>query len=32
MAMFSKITKFFKRMGDVYVSYCERIGSIISPF
>ncbi|AFR04227.1 hypothetical protein F157LOC_01796 [Pectobacterium brasiliense] len=32
MKTFRKISKFFKRMGDVYVSYCERIGSIISPF
>ncbi|ACX87311.1 conserved hypothetical protein [Pectobacterium parmentieri WPP163] len=32
MTMFRKISKFFKRVGDVYVSYCERIGSIISPF
>ncbi len=32
MKMMRKISKFFKRMGDVYVSYCERIGSIISPF
>ncbi len=23
---------FFKKLGDIYVSYCERIGSIISPF
>ncbi len=23
---------FFKKLGDIYVNYCERIGSIISPF
>jgi hypothetical protein len=32
MKMFRDISKFFKKMGNVYVSYCERIGSIISPF
>lgn len=32
MKMFRDISKFFKKMGDIYVSYCERIGSIISPF
>lgn len=32
MKMFRDISKFFKKMGNIYVSYCERIGSIISPF
>lgn len=32
MKTFRKISKLFKKMGDVYVSYCERIGSVISPF
>ncbi len=25
-------TGFFKKLADVYVTYCERIGSFISPF
>ncbi len=32
MKMFRNIGKFFKRVGNVYVSYCERIGSVVSPF
>ncbi len=28
----SALINFFKKLGDIYVGYCERIGSIISPF
>ncbi|ACS86314.1 hypothetical protein Dd703_2537 [Musicola paradisiaca Ech703] len=32
MSVFRNVSNLFKKLGDVYVSYCERIGSIISPF